>query len=339
MFAPPRDDFHGWRQRSPYLIAAMYDTFEVNVDGASHARRLRLTETSWNFFDVLGRRPAYGRGFASGEDVAGRNAIAVISNGMWQQLYGERLDAIGSTIRVNGTPLTIVGVAPSGLDFPQRTDVWVPSTFDFGLIPKTGGAVFYLTIGRLRPGLTWAQAREAFEAEAFGNDPSRRTADAASRPALRSLQNQLAAPIRSSWLVLMGGVALLLLLPCANLAHLLLARTVSRSRELLIRTALGASRGRLVQQLLTETTLLSLAATGVGLLLARWVTAFANAIQPAQLASQSYYVLDWRVLVFAAAVCFGCGDLDRDGAAQPARHRCGAARGNGGVRVLGSGYR
>ena len=121
--------------------------------------------------------------------------------------------------------------------------------------------------------------------------------DAVNRPALVPLQAQLAGPVRTASLILMGGVALLLLLACANVANLLLGRTVARSSELMIRTALGASRARLTQQLLTEALVLSLAATAAGLVVARWTSALATAVQPAQLSSQAYTILDWRVLV------------------------------------------
>ena len=151
MFSPPHAEFHQWRRQSTYLAdAAMYLAHEVNVEGSHQTRRLRLAETSWNFFSLLGREPVLGRGFASGEDVAGRDALAVIGHGLWQQLYGGDRGAVGSQIRVNGAVLTIVGVTPPGFDYPNRTDLWSPTTFDFGRIPKTAVG-FWMTIGRLRP--------------------------------------------------------------------------------------------------------------------------------------------------------------------------------------------
>jgi putative ABC transport system permease protein len=302
-FGPPRQTFHEWRQQSPYLAdAATYDTVEVNVEGVEQAARMRLTETSSNFFAVLGRGPTEGRGFLTGEDIAGRNAVAVIGHGLWQRLFGADLRAIGSTIRVNGAPLTIVGIAPPGFDFPQKTDLWAPTTFDYERIPKTGSVILWTTIGRLAPALTWPQARRAFEAEASAKSPASQREDLVNRPALIPLQEQLARPVRDASLILMAGVGLLLLLACANIANLLLARTMARSGELSVRTALGASRARLTQQLLTETVLLSIVATAAGLLVAYWTAAIATAVQPAQLASQSYTILDWRVLAFSAAL-------------------------------------
>jgi predicted permease len=307
MFSPPRAEFHQWREQNPYLAdAAMYNTHEVNVEGSHHTRRLRLSETSWNFFPLLGREPVLGRGFAAGEDLAGQDTLAVIGYGLWQQMYGGDRTAVGSTIRVNGTALTIVGIAPPGFDFPNTTDLWSPTTFDFGRIPKTA-TNFWYTIGRLRAGMTWTQARHAFETEAYQRDPERRSMDAANRPALIPLRDQLVRQTKTASIILMGGVALLLLLACANIANLLLARTVARSNELLIKAALGASRGRLLQQMLTETVLLSIVATAIGLFVAYWTTALAAAVQPVSLSSQTYTILDWRVLAFTIALAIITG--------------------------------
>jgi putative ABC transport system permease protein len=307
MFGAPRDEFHTWRRDSPYLAdAAMYMSLEVNVEEGTRTGRLRLTETSWNFFALLGRSPVAGRAFLDGEDAIGASAVTVISHALWQDLFASQPRAIGSEIRVNGVPLTVVGVAPPGVDYPQRTDLWSPTALDFARIPKTGVGFWY-TIGRLHPHLTWPQAQQAFEAEAYARDPTRRTMDAPNRPTLVRLQDQLAGPARQASAILMGGVALLLLMACANIANLLLGRAMARSNELMIRSALGASRARLAQQLLTESVLLSFIATAAGLVVAHWTTSVATAAQPAPLASQTYTLLDWRVLGFAMLLSVGTG--------------------------------
>jgi predicted permease len=307
-YGPPHEGFHAWHRQSAYLADAfMYDALEVNVEGVHQSARVALAETSSNFFSVLGTRPAEGRTFLDGEDTAGRNGVAVIGHGLWRRLYGADPRAVGSTIRVNGAPLTIVGVAPPGFDFPGKSELWTPTTFEYQRIPKTGSVIFWTTVGRLKPSLNWAQAREAFEAEAFARFPDSRDKDPLNRPRLTPLQEQLVGPIRNASLILMGGVGLLLLLACANVANLLLARTAARSNELAIRTALGASRARLAQQLLTETFLMSGVATAGGLLVARWTAGIVSLAQPAVLAAQAYDVLDWRVLAFAVALSIGTG--------------------------------
>ena len=314
--AVPFNDFHTWRGRTPYLSdAATYDTIDVNLDGGHIAGRMRLTEASWSFFAVLGTEAVVGRTFAPGEDVAGANAVAVLGHAVWQQLFGANPRIVGSTIHVNGTALTVIGVAPPGFDYPQKTDLWSPTALDFRRIPKTGTALFFYTIGRLKPGWSWTQANQAAQAEAARTAPPGKPIAEADRASVRPLQQELAGPVRRASLILMAGVGLLLLLACANIANLLLARTLTRSHELMIRTALGASRGRLTQQLLTETILLSLVAMLAGLIVAVWTTTVAAAAQPPQISSQSYTLLDARVLAFTAGlslltgVLFGAGPV------------------------------
>ena len=310
MSSPPArnaGEFHAWRQQSLYLAdAALYSSVEMNVDEGREAARLRLTETSWNFFSLLGTqtvragrllptktRPGAERS-PSSDMVCGSSGSEAI------------LGPSEPRFALNGTPLTIVGIAPQGFDYPLKTAVWSPTVFDFPLVPKTG-VIFRHSVGRLNPALTWAQARHAFETEAYERAPDRRNADAANRPALVPLQEELAGPVRRASLVLMAGVTLLLLLACANIANFVLARTLSRANELMIRTALGASRARLTQQLLTETALLSLIATIAGLLVAVWTTRLATSVQPAQLSSQAYSIMDWRVVCFAIALAVVTG--------------------------------
>jgi putative ABC transport system permease protein len=308
MFSPPRAEFHAWRQQSAYLAdAAMYDSLDVNVDAGGQTARMRMTETSSNFFSLLGSRPASGRVFLPGEDDPGRGDVVVIAHSAWRRLFGNDPRAIGSTIRVNGTPLTIVGIAPPEFDYPARTELWAPTTFDYQRVPKTGSVVMWTSIGRLEPELTWAQARQAFETEAYERSPERRNAEAANRPALLPLQQHLAGPVREAALVLLGGIGFLLLLACANVANLLLARTIARSGDLAIQVALGASRARLTQQLLTESVLMALVASAGGLVVGHWCTRVATAFAPAQLASQSYTMLDWRVLAFVTGVAILTG--------------------------------
>jgi putative ABC transport system permease protein len=304
-----RTAFHEWRSRSPYVRDAfMYTSNEVNVDGVSQAARIRLTETSWNFFDVLGVRLPRGRGFADGNDAPGTDGMAVIGHGLWQQAYGGDAAAVGATIRVNGIPLTVVGIAPAGFDYPLGTAVWSPTVFETMRIPKTTVS-FWSSVARLKDGMTWVQARQAFEAEVYAKDPERLKAVGLNRPALVPLREELAGPVRQASFVLLAGAALLLLLACANTANFLLAHTLGREHELTIRSALGASSARLTQQLLTEAVLLSMVSAGAGLAVAWWTVSAALAFQPTQLASQAYSVLDWQVLVFAMALSIGTGLL------------------------------
>jgi putative ABC transport system permease protein len=295
---PPHDsakEFHEWRARSAYLAdAALIEEYDVNLGGVREAARAHVTQTSWNFFSTLGTPPVVGRGFTRGEDTPGRDAIAVIGYGLWQQLFAGDARALGSTIRIDGKPLTIVGVASPGFDYPRGTVLWKAASY----APGNNG---WDTVARLKPGVTWPQARAAFNVEVERLWPDRGNLDPRQRPRMTSLQDGLAGPVKSASLLLMASVALILLIACTNIANLLLARTADRAGELAIRAALGASRARLAQQVLTECLLLSLFAAVAGLAVASATISLAGKLQPPPLAAQSYSILDGRVLGFALA--------------------------------------
>jgi predicted permease len=307
-FFPPHGsakEFHEWRQQQgTYLAdAALIEQFDVNLGAVENPVRVHLSYTSWNFFAVLGAQPALGRWFRDGEDAPGHNAVAVISYRLWQQLFAGDQRAVGSTIRVKGTLLTVVGVAPAGFNYPNNSDVWYAANYS----PGNNG---WQTIARLQPGVRWPQARAAFAVEADRLWPRRdELGNSEHDPQMTSLQDELAGPVKNASLLMLAGVVLILLIACSNVANLLLARTADRATELSIRSALGASRARITQQLLTECLLLSFLASIAGLLVALWTTSLAARIQPAPLAAQSYSVLDGRVLCFAAAAAIVCSVL------------------------------
>ena len=317
IFSTPQDSaehFHAWRRSSAYLEdAALVGQRDVNLDAAGEASRAHLAQTSWNFFALLGTQPLLGRGFAPGEDTPGRNDVTVIGYGLWQQLFGGDPRALGSALRVDGASLTIVGIAPAGFDYPRGAALWRPASF-------TAGNNGWQTIARLKPEVSWAQARAAFAAEAEHLAPNRRAADKIAHPPLMlplqaALSSNPTAPphsppsARTGSLILLSGAMLILLIACTNVANLLLARTAERTTELSVRSALGASRARLTQQLLTECMLLSLAAAVAGLAVAQWVASVATKVQPAPIAAQTYSILDVRVVGFTLAVSALCGLL------------------------------
>ena len=295
-FIPPHDSaaqFHDWHRQSTYLTdAALIEDADVNLGGVRDPGRAHIAQTSWNFFSTLGTQPVLGRSFMPGEDIAGHNAIAIIGYGLWHQFFAGDRRVLGSTIRIDGNPLTIIGVAPPGFDYPGGAVLWKPAAFSAG---NNG----WDTVARLKPGITWPQARAAFDAEVdrLSTDRAR---SANPRPRITPLRDGLAGPARNASLMLMASVVLVLLIACTNVANLLMARTADRAAELSIRSALGASRARLAQQLLTECLLLSLVAALAGLVVAFWTTSIAVKLQPPPLAVQTYSILDGRVLAFAA---------------------------------------
>jgi len=304
-FIPPHDtakQFHEWTQHSTYLAdAGLFEEFDANLGGTRVARRVHVAQTSWNFFSVIGTQPVLGRAFAPEDDVdatgwglPGRNAVAVISYSLWQQLFGADPGTLGATIRIDGNPLTVIGVVPPGFDFPHRAVLWKPAAFSSG---NNGWG----TVARLKPDVPWVQARAAFAVEAKRSSLRQEGPDDL-HPSMVSLQDALAGSAKNASLMFMGAVVLVLLIACTNVANILTARTADRISEFSIRSALGASSGRLARQLFTEGLLLSSVATLAGLGIAYWTTLLAAKVEPPTLAAQSYSILDARVLAFTVVV-------------------------------------
>jgi putative ABC transport system permease protein len=240
----------------------------INISGEDKAERVSGSWITANAFHILRVRPVIGRGFLPGEDVPGGAKVAVLSYDLWQKRYGGRSDVLNTTLRANGIPYTIVGVMPQKFEFPQNTKIWVPFQTD-PLVGKRGQGQSLETFGRLKPGVSIDQASADFAAIAGRLAKDYKESNEHITASARNYVDAFIGPQpRSLLMTMLGAVFFVLLIACANVANLLLDRAAHKTKEVGIRTALGASRGAVIRQFLTEAMALSAVAAGLGLIVA-----------------------------------------------------------------------
>ena len=299
--------FLDWRQQnSVFEHLAAVNTTGATLVGSNGAERIAGGLVSWDLFDLLQVTPALGRTFRADEDAPGKDAVIVLSHGMWQRRFGGDPTILGRSITLSGVPATVIGVMPAGFAFMSDVEYWRP----LALAPNPSrGGHFLAVVGRMKPGITVAQAgaemktiseRLAVQYPEFSANESAEVI---------GLHENAVAGVRPALLTLLAAVAVVILIACANVANLLLVRGSVRSKELAIRTALGAGRTRLALQMLSESVVLALAGGSLGLLLTYLAIRPIQTLSAGSIPRAADISIDGSVLLFALIVSLATGIL------------------------------
>ncbi|HEX8184828.1 MAG TPA: ABC transporter permease [Blastocatellia bacterium] len=310
----PLDFLDYQEQNNAFERMASFAYEDFNLTGGDLPEHIQGTIVSANFFDTLEVKPAFGRGFQPEDGQPGAAPVVIISNGLWKRRFGSDPNLVGQTISLNGSTFTVVGVTPASFQSPEKgDDLWIPMSFDGSdraRIPSNIDAEamknrtmrFLKSVARIKPNVTLKDAQDqmnAIAAELEKQYPNTNTGTALN---IISLKEEIVGNILPALVVLLVAVGLVLLIACSNIANLLLARAASRQKEIAIRAALGAGRGRLIRQLLTESLVLAITGGLLGLILAYAAIRLLVVVNPAKFPRLNEINIDERVLGFTLLV-------------------------------------
>jgi putative ABC transport system permease protein len=305
-------DFTDWRnQNHVFEKIGVYNRESYNLTGGGEPERILAAQASADLFSALRVQAAIGRVFNNDEDKPGGAPVVVLSYALWQRRFGGQPGIINQQLTFNNKSYTVIGVMPQGFQFPRLAEMWVPvgqlsgteSWQERGNHPGLNG------VARLKPGVTLTQAKAEMDNIAANLEKQYPDSNAGNGVHVQPMLDAFVSDVRPTLWVLFAAVGFVLLIACANIANLLLARASARRKEMAIRAALGAGRWRIARQLLTESVLMSLAGAAFGLLVARWGIELILYISPNAIPRSQEIGLDWRVLAFTLGVAFVTGVL------------------------------
>jgi predicted permease len=303
-------DYLDWQEQNRTLEGSSLFSWDDNMSasGAAEPEPAAVARVQANFFAVLGVQPFEGRAFVRGEDVAGKNHVAVLSYGFWQRYFGGAAGTLGKTVILNNEPYTVVGIMPRWFKWSGAEDIWTP----FDMSPKElgpRGNHNWNAVARVKPGVTVAQAHADLFAISQRLEKQFPNSNNKVHAVVLPLNDTMTHTSRTPLIILFCAVTMVLLVACVNVANLQLARASTRHREMAVRSSLGAGRLRLVQQMLTESILLAFAGAALGVLAAWWCVRLIESVKSLPIPRANPIQVDGSVLLFAVAVALLSGIL------------------------------